>query len=91
MAIWLGAALIIISGAAIALGIAIIFLMTFFQASQGGIDEAWLREVISTHLLATIGSFIIIALGTLLLCAGLFSKYRARHKIAAAGGNVQLN
>jgi hypothetical protein len=81
MFIWLGAALMIVGVAPIAIRLAVFYVDAFSRAAVNELDAEWWQRALSSNLWATMRMSIIAMLGTLLLTAGLISKWRARRRM----------
>ena len=91
MAIWIGATMMIVSLAPIAIRMAVVYLDAFSRDLVGALDAEWLQRAVSGNLWATMRLLIVAVLGSLLLTGGLISKWRARRKMAAESAKVGLN
>ena len=83
MAIWIGATLMIISLAPIAIRMALIYLDAFQRDLVDALDAEWLPRALYGNFWATAKLLVVALLGSLLLTGGLISKWRARRKMAA--------
>lgn len=88
MAIWIGATLMIISLAPIAIRMGLVYLDAFSRDLAGALDAEWLQRALSDNLWATARMLIVAVLGSLLLTAGLISKWRATRKMTAESAKV---
>ena len=83
MLIWIGAALVIVSLAPIAIRMALLYVDAFSRAAVSELDGEWWQRVLSSNFWATIRMSIVAMLGSLLLTAGLISKWRVGRIMAA--------
>ena len=81
MFIWFGATLMIVSLAPIAIRVAVLYVDAFSRTAVNELDAEWWQRALWSNLWATTRMSIVAMLGTLLLTAGLISKWRARRRM----------